>query len=129
VSLKATWFRDKLQKKAKKGFQGYPVATITYYGPDDKRASKVSVGIIVEEKGEVVALERWVTEIADTRLDAEVNEAILRFLREQGVKSVVTPDRILGCPHEEGIDYPEGAKCPQCPYWATRDRFTGEVLQ
>jgi hypothetical protein len=129
VSLKATWFRDKLQKKAKKGFQGYPVATITYYGPDDKRASKVSVGIIVEEKGEVVALERWVTEIADTRLDAEVNEAILRFLREHGVKSVVTPDRILGCPHEEGIDYPEGAKCPQCPYWATRDRFTGEVLQ
>ena len=129
MSLKATWFRDKLQKKAKKGFHGYPVATITYYGPDDKRASKVSVGIIVEEKGEVVALERWVTEIADTRLDAEVNEAILRFLRQHGVKSVVTPDRILGCPHEEGIDYPEGAKCPQCPYWATRDRFTGEVLQ
>ncbi len=46
MSFKATWFRDKLNKKAKRGFQGYPVATITYYGPDDRRASKVSVGII-----------------------------------------------------------------------------------
>jgi hypothetical protein len=50
VSLKATWHRDKLKKKAKQGFRGYPVATITYYGPDDKRASKVSVGIILEEE-------------------------------------------------------------------------------
>jgi hypothetical protein len=53
MSLKATWFRDKLNKKAKRGFQGYPVATITYYGPDDRRASKVSVGIIREEGGEI----------------------------------------------------------------------------
>jgi hypothetical protein len=27
---------------------------------------------------------------------------------------------------EEGIDYPEGSKCPECPFWADRDRFTGE---
>ena len=35
MSLKATWFRDRLRKKVKHGFQGFPVATITYYGPDD----------------------------------------------------------------------------------------------
>ena len=46
MSLKATWFRDKLRKKAKRGFQGLPMATITYYGPNDQRASKVAVGVI-----------------------------------------------------------------------------------
>lgn len=129
MSLKATWFRDKLKKKAKRGFRGYPIATITYYGPDDKRASKASVGIILEEDGEVDALQRWFNESSDIRLDARVAEEIVAFLEQHGAKSVVTPDRILGCPHEEGTDYPDGEKCPQCPYWATRDRFTGEVIQ
>ena len=40
MSLKATWFRDKLKKKAKQGFQGFPVASIAYYGPDDKHARR-----------------------------------------------------------------------------------------
>jgi len=29
----------RIAKKAKKGFQGYPVITIAYYGPNDKRAT------------------------------------------------------------------------------------------
>ena len=27
-----------------------------------------------------------------------------------------------GCQHEEGIDYPEGELCPDCPFWAGRER-------
>jgi len=108
MSFKSTWFRDKLKKKAKRGFQGYPVATITYYGPDDRQASKVAVGIILEEGGAVAFLERWSNEIQDIRLDPEANEEIVRFISKHGAKSVVMPDRILGCPHEEGKDYPEG---------------------
>ncbi len=129
MSLKATWFRDKLKKKGEQGFHGYPVATITYYGPDDKRASKVSVGIILDEGGDVAFLERWFNEAKDIRLDPLVNEGIIRFLTQRGAKSVVMPDRILGCPHEEGIDYPDGEKCQKCSFWAIRDRFTGEVIQ
>jgi hypothetical protein len=30
---------------------------------------------------------------------------------------------IIGCPHEEGIDYPEKEDCPQCPFWKGRDRW------
>ncbi len=45
-----------------------------------------------------------------------------------GAKSVVMTDRIIGCPHEEGIDY-EGPTCPDCPFWAGRDRWTGKRLQ
>ena len=129
MSLKRTWFRDKLKKKAKRAFQGYPIATITYYGPDDRQASKVSVGIILEEGGAVAFLERWSNEMQDVRLDPEANEEIVRFISKHGAKSVVMPDRILGCPHEEGKDYPEGEKCPKCSYWAIRDRFTGEIIQ
>jgi hypothetical protein len=30
--------------------------------------------------------------------------------------------------HEEGIDYPEGEACPRCPFWAGRDRWTGQSV-
>jgi len=53
----------------------------------------------------------------------------VHFIGQHGAKSVVMPERILGCPHEEGKDYSEGEKCPKCSFWAIRDRFTGEVVQ
>jgi hypothetical protein len=37
-------------------------------------------------------------------------------------------EEIFGCPHEEGIDYPEGDFCPECTYWKGRDRFSGEIV-
>lgn len=37
-------------------------------------------------------------------------------------------DKIIGCPHEEGKDYPMGKKCPQCPFWVNRDRWTVEII-
>lgn len=124
MSFKAQWYRDKLAKKRQKGFRGHPVATVAYYGPDDRHASKVAVGIIAAEDGDVVALERWTSESADVRFDGAVNEAVIRFIEEHGAKSVLGLDRIIGCPHEEGIDYPEGEPCPRCPFWANRDRWS-----
>jgi len=128
VSLKATWFRDKLRKKSKQGFQGFPVATVAYYGPDEARASKVAVAIVMSEGADPESLERWFSEVSDVRADPKINEDVLHFLQQHGVKSVVMPDRIIGCPHEEGIDYAEGENCPRCPYWAGRDRFTGKLI-
>jgi hypothetical protein len=26
-------------------------------------------------------------------------------------------------------NYPEGEKCMQCPFWAHRDRWSGEIVQ
>ncbi len=115
-----------LRKKAKRGFRGYPIATVAFYGPDDRRASKVAVGIVADGSGEVVELERWFAEEADARSDLDIGEAIEAFVRSRNVRSVVMGDRIIGCPHEEGIDYPEGQACSECPYWAGRDRFSGE---
>jgi hypothetical protein len=118
----------KLEKKARRGFQGYPVGTIAFYGPDASRASKVSVGIVLEEDGQPAEMKRWRSETSDVRKDKRIVDELLQFLEQHGVKSVVLADRLMGCPHEEGIDYPEGEVCPECTYWIDRDRFTGEKL-
>jgi hypothetical protein len=39
----------RLQKKAKRGMRGWPVATIAFYGPNLSQATKVAVGIIPSE--------------------------------------------------------------------------------
>jgi hypothetical protein len=117
-----------LSKKARKGFRGYPVATIAFYGPDDQRASKVAVGIVLREGAEPETLEGWHSEDQDVRSDHDISREIQAFLAEHHVLSVVMVDGIIGCPHEEVIDYPEGEPCPQCPFWRNRDRFTGELI-
>lgn len=38
-----------LRKKTKQGMRGYPVGTIAFYGPDNRRASKVAVSVIPYE--------------------------------------------------------------------------------
>ena len=121
--------KSPLEKRARRGFRGYPVATLAFYGPNDQRASKVAVGIVPAEDAEPEALERWSAEDADVRRDSAIGEEILIFIRQHGAKSVVMPDRIIGCPHEEGTDYPEGQVCPQCPFWAHRDRWSGDIVQ
>lgn len=114
-----------LNKKARRGFAGYPVATVAYYGPDNRRATKAAVGIIPAEGEDPDILERWFSDARDIRRDHRVNEQVLRFIRSHDVRSVVMTDGIVGCPHEEGIDYPEGEVCPHCPFWAGRDRWAG----
>lgn len=115
-----------LKKKAHRGFRGYPVATLAFYGRDDQRASKVAEGVVVSEGAEPI-MKRWFTEDSDIRHDQSIAREILQFTREYGVKSVVSMDRIIGCPHEEGIDY-EGEVCPKCPFWTHRDRWTGDLI-
>ncbi|BFG80249.1 hypothetical protein PTKU46_82830 [Paraburkholderia terrae] len=116
------------REKSRHGFRGYPVATVAFYGPDDTRATKVSVGIVTHEGADANPVERCFCETSDARTDPEVNEAVVRFIEQHGARSVAAIDRIIGCPHEEGTDYPEGETCPLCPFWAHRDRWTGEII-
>jgi hypothetical protein len=120
--------RKRLDKKAKKGFRGWPVATVALYGPDDKLATKFSIGIVAAANAEATDLRRWISEDqTDIRADNRIAEEVLAFITEAEAKSVVMTDRIIGCPHEEGIDY-EGSTCPGCSFWAGRDRWTGKRL-
>ena len=115
-----------LRKKAKQGMRGYPVGTIAFYGPDNRRASKVAVSFI-RTNGAEPELRRWFSETGDVRTDKRILAEIAAHLRQCSVHSMAMADGVIGCPHEEGIDYPFGEACPQRPYWKGRDRFTDEL--
>jgi len=120
-------FLKRLRKKAKRGMRGWPVATIAFYGPDLSRASKVADGILAYEDAEP-EMRAWQLEAGDVRSDPAIGLEILEFIEEAGALSVVMSDGIMGCPHQEGVDY-EGEWCPVCEFWRGRDRFTGELIQ
>jgi hypothetical protein len=118
-------FLKRLRKKARKGLRGWPIATIAFYGPDLSRATKVAVGIVPSEDAEVQELRDWKVDRGDIRADPTIAKEILDFIETHGVLSVAMTDQIIGCPHQEGIDY-EGEWCPVCEFWRGRNRLTGQ---
>ena len=61
------------------------------------------------------------------RTDRAIADEALDFIAGRNTPIVAMMDRIIGCPHEEGIDY-ECPTCPPCAFWAGRDRWTGKLL-
>lgn len=103
----------------------YPLATISAYGFDNRQATKLVVGILRRaEQKDPNPMRSWSTDAGDVRSDPVIATELADWLRSQGVKDTLSYDRIIGCPHEEGIDYPVGRTCPRCPFWANIDRFT-----
>jgi len=107
----------------------YPVATIATYGPDSGLATKLVVSVL-ERPGQrnPSATHTWTTQAVDVRHDPEIAAEVASFVRQHAAKQTVASDRVIGCPHEEGIDYPMGRSCPHCPFWAGIDRFTHEPV-
>jgi hypothetical protein len=108
--------------KASRGHRGDPVGTVAFYGPDDQRASKVVVGISPDANVGISETRKWFNDADDVREDAKILEEVLAFLSDRSVRSLVVTNGIYGCPHEEGIDYPEGQSCEQCSFWKDRPR-------
>jgi hypothetical protein len=120
--MKRFWSAD-LRKKMRHGFRGYPVGTVAFYGPDDRFASKVVAGVLEREDQPPRIVKKWFAQDLDLRADPQVGRAVREFLRQAGVQSYSVTRGIIGCPHEEDIDYPLGESCPQCPFWSDRDRW------
>ena len=92
----------------------FPLATITYRGSSPDQASKIIVGVI-SAKNQAPIIREWSGEgIAE---DVESAREIALFIQKNDVARVLTSEWVLSCPHEEGVDYPEGEKCPFCPDW------------
>jgi 1-acyl-sn-glycerol-3-phosphate acyltransferase len=89
----------------------FPEGTSTA-GPDVFRFRSALIGA-------VVALLRWFGGSGDIRNDTATFEEITLFLQDHEVRSIAMTEAVMGCPHEEGIDYPEGEPCP---FWAGRER-------
>jgi hypothetical protein len=113
-----------LKTKRKKQF----IATIAYYGPDDQRATKIVVSICNKNSQEIREIKKWFSDSGDLRFNDKINGEIVEFIKKFNVKQCLTVGRIIGCPHEEGIDYPENGTCPLCQFWAHRNRWTGELI-
>jgi len=76
-----------LKKRARKGFRGFPVATVAFYGPDDRHANKLVIGIINHEGAEP-ELRKWYSEDADIRSLPNIEAEIQTFIKQHGVLSV-----------------------------------------
>ena len=120
-------FLKRLRKKARKGLRGWPIATVAFYGPNLSQATKVTVGIVPSENADVKELRDWKVDRGDIRADPGIAQEILEFIDQHRVLSVAMTDSIIGCPHQEGIDY-EGEWCLACEFWHGRDRFTGQTV-
>ena len=108
--------------KAKK----YPLATIIGYGPDSKRATKLVVSIFRGPGEREGLMEKWLVPEGDIRQNPVIQAEVAAFIKRHHAVETVANAQLLGCPHEEGIDYPEGGVCPHCPFWANVDRHTLE---
>jgi SEC-C motif len=109
-SPKITDLDGKLKKRPQ-----HPIGTVAFYGPDDKITTKIAAGVINSPSAEPI-LERWVA--TDVTTNPRVQREIKEFFEKHGVKSVAMSEGNMGCPHEEGEDFPDGEDCPFCPFWA-----------
>ena len=78
------------------------------------------------EKDDPEYIRKWFSE-NDIRDNFQAFDVAMTFIKEHEANSVAMLYRIIGCSHEEGMDYPEGHSCPGCPFWHGRNRWTGEL--
>jgi hypothetical protein len=95
----------------------FPVGAVTMYGPDRTTTTMIVAAVLANEQSMPVN-RRWVGSriMADPRVTYEIAE----FFLSHDVRSLVFVEENVGCPHEEGLDYPAGEDCPFCPYWKGR---------
>jgi hypothetical protein len=93
----------------------YPIGTVALYGPTDKITTKIPQGVFMAENSKAI-IKRWVA--TDVTTNPKIEREIKEFFEKHGVKSVAASAGNMGCPHEEGEDFPEGEDCPFCPFWA-----------
>ena len=102
----------------------FPLATVAAYGPDTTLATKLVVSVFERARDSAPsATHTWTTEAGDVRLDPAIAAEVTDFVERHHAKQTISAERIMGCPHEEGIDYPMGRTCPRCPFWAGLDRL------
>ncbi len=97
----------------------YPIGTLVYYGPDDQTVTKITASVI-RYQGAKPVRHSWTGD--RVAVDPQVAVELGQFYKGYGVQKVVMSDKIEGCPHVEGEDYPAGQDCPYCPFWASKDK-------
>lgn len=97
-----------------------PLGTLNFLGPNEALATKAVGAVFQPPQVEPVAVEEWVSTGADVRFDPVLVARIAAFFKQHGATQVGMGEKVVGCPHEAGVDYPLGETCPLCPYWKNR---------
>jgi hypothetical protein len=66
-------------KKSKKGFNGYPMASLAFYGPTNCMATKLVLGI-THSKDADPELFKWFSEAVDIRSKAKIFHEVTKLL-------------------------------------------------
>lgn len=85
-----------INKKARKGHKGYPVATIVFYVPTSNVASKLVCSIIKHDGAEPEPMKKWFSK-ADIRKSEKILKKVLMFIEDNNTKTVGMIDSIIGC--------------------------------
>ncbi|MEO9945062.1 MAG: hypothetical protein ABJH28_14030 [Paraglaciecola sp.] len=78
--------QKRINKRVKRGFHGYPLITIQYFGNDDGIATKVEVGFI-EAENTTPMLEAFESS-TDIRQDETVQTTIIKIIDRVDAKTV-----------------------------------------
>ena len=77
----------RIAKRVKKGFQGYPQISVTYFGETTSHATEVVIGFI-SEKGAATQEQRF-TSKSDARKDETIQTTLLKIIERADAKTVL----------------------------------------
>jgi hypothetical protein len=84
--------QKRINKRVKRGFHGYPMISIQYFGPTEVLATKVEVGFIEQENAEPM-LETFNSE-TDIRQDETVQTTIIKIIDRVDAKTVTLENKV-----------------------------------
>lgn len=77
----------RIAKRVKRGFQGYPQISISYFGKTPESASEVVIGYIAQENASVQ--EQRFSCDSDARTDETLQTTILKVIERADAKTVI----------------------------------------
>jgi hypothetical protein len=77
----------RIAKRVKKGFQGYPQISLTYFGKSANCATEVVVGFILEEGAEVQ--EEKFSSKGDAKKDETIQTTLLKIIERANAKTAI----------------------------------------
>ena len=118
---KAERIFKRLNKKSNRGFRGYPIFKIAFYGPNNKLATMVKLKVKLGQDEPVQLLSFWEDE-TDVRSNYEILNHIDNLITEEKIPSVSIMRNIVGCGREECINSNRENDCPYCTYWVGKEQ-------
>lgn len=82
----------RIAKRVSKGFQGYPLITLSYFGPSAEYATEVVISFTAEEGGS--PQEQKLKSESDVKKDEVIQTTLLKIIERADAKSVVEVEGI-----------------------------------